>query len=144
MRTDTHMQTYIMRILLSVVMLMLSHHVTAVDAMKQEQALMQVNAGDQSPNELKLTSEHWDLARHGERLIQIPVLKTVVNDWSTSQGHIIELRYPGGEEGELWVRELMDWLISLGIPSQYLVPVPGSGEADVIKFQLIKTGESYR
>ena len=41
-------------------------------------------------------------------------------------GFRIELRYPGGEEGELWVGELMDWLISLGIPSKYLVAVPGS------------------
>lgn len=117
---------------------------SAVDINHDDQKLQQVKTGEERPNELKLSSEQWDLARHGERLIQIPALKTVVNTWSSKKGHIIELRYPGGEEGELWVGELMDWLISLGIPSHNLVSVPGSGEADVIKFQLIKTGESYR
>ena len=116
----------------------------ALDVSQQDQPSQQINVSDQQLDELKLKSEQWDQARHGEQLIRVPVLKSVVNEWSSKKGSVIELRYPGGEEGELWVRELMDWLISLGIPSQYLVSVPGSGEADVIKFQIIKTGESYR
>ena len=50
----------------------------------------------------------------------------------------IELRYPGGEEGEFWVQQLADWLVSLGIPSDRLVAIPGSGAGDSIKFALIK------
>jgi len=95
-------------------------------------------------DELKLRAEQWELARNGEQLLQVPVLNKVVNTWLLKEGYRIELRYPGGEEGELWVDELMDWLISLGIPSKYLVAVRGSGEADIIIFKIIKTEESYR
>ena len=93
---------------------------------------------------LQLRAEQWDLARHGEKILQLPAVRQLVNTWSESSQLLIELRYPGGEEGEIWVQEFMDWLISLGIPSQYIVKVPGSGEADVIKFQLIKAGDNYR
>ena len=101
-------------------------------------------AGELPQDELKLRAEQWELARNGEHLLQIPVLNKVVNTWLLKEGVRIELRYPGGEEGELWVDELMDWLISLGIPSKYLVAVRGSGEADIIIFKIIKTEESYR
>jgi hypothetical protein len=50
---------------------------------------------------------------------------------------MIEIRYPGGEEGELWVRELMDWLIALGIPSDAMNQIPGSGAEDRISLVLI-------
>lgn len=95
---------------------------------------------------LELRAEQWELARQGENLIRLPVLNDVVNRWSAnrSQGQSIELHYPGGEEGELWVRELIHWLISLGIPSQYLVALPGSGDEDIIRFRIIKNGRDYR
>lgn len=92
----------------------------------------------------KLAEEQWDLVKQGEQLLKMPMMHEVVEAWSWRQGQVIELRYPGGEEGELWVEELMDWLISLGIASQYLLAVPGSGEADVIMIKILKTGEISR
>ena len=103
-----------------------------------------VLAAESPGNELKLHAEQWELARNGEQLLQVPVLNKVVNSWLLKEGFRIELRYPGGEEGELWVGELKDWLISLGIPSKYLVAVPGSGKADIIIFKIIKAEETYR
>lgn len=101
-------------------------------------------AAGSSQNELKLHAEQWETTRNGEYMLQIPVLNKVVNEWLLKEGYSIELRYPGGEEGELWVGELMDWLISLGIPSKYLIAVPGSGKADIVIFKLIKAEEKYR
>ncbi len=95
-------------------------------------------AGNQ---ELKLTEEQWDLVKQGDQLLNMPLLQQVVNAWSSSplwRERGIELRYPGGEEGELWVEELKDSLISLGIPSEYLFVVPGSGEADIIILKISK------
>ncbi|MDA3870588.1 MAG: hypothetical protein PF589_11770 [Gammaproteobacteria bacterium] len=92
----------------------------------------------------KLAEEQWDLVKQGEHLLKMPMMHEVVEAWSLRQGQVIELRYPGGEEGELWVEELMDWLISLGIASQYLLAVPGSGEADVIMIKILKTGDISR
>ncbi len=91
--------------------------------------------------ERKLTEEQWDLVKRGDQLLNMSLLQQVVYAWSSLPSwreHGIELRYPGGEEGELWVEELKDSLISLGIPSEYLFVVPGSGEADIIILKISK------
>lgn len=85
-----------------------------------------------------LKAEQWELTRSGEALLSVPVLNTVINAWSQDKQKRIEIQYPGGEEGEFWVQELADWLVSLGIPSAYIVTTPGSGADDMIKFDLIQ------
>ena len=91
-----------------------------------------------------LLAEQWELSRSGDALRKIPVINDVVNRWSSKPDQRIELHYPGGEEGELWVGELRDWLVSLGIPSKYIFVVPGSGVEDVIKLHVVRIGESYK
>ena len=86
----------------------------------------------------KLYAEQWELTRSGESILSLPVLKKVTTAWLQDKHKIIEIQYPGGEEGEFWVQELMDWLVSLGIPSSRMLAVPGSGADDVIKFALVK------
>ena len=91
-------------------------------------------AGDIS---ISIKAEQWDIPRHGEAIIKYEGLRRLVNSWREQPGSKIELRYPGGEEGELWVGELMDWLIALGIPSSAMSQVPGSGAEDIINLVLI-------
>lgn len=86
----------------------------------------------------ELRAEQWELTRSGESLLSLPVLDTVINTWLQDKHKKIEIQYPGGEEGEFWVQELADWLVSLGIPSSHMIIVPGSGADDVVKFNLIK------
>lgn len=85
-----------------------------------------------------LRAEQWEFARSGESVLSLPVLNSLINAWLLDKQKMIEIQYPGGEEGEFWVHELSDWLVSLGIPSNHMVIVPGSGADDVIKFNLIK------
>lgn len=99
---------------------------------------------EKQPKHSELTAEQWELSRGGERLVKLPTMQQIVNRWSASSGQVIELQYPGGEEGELWVSELRDWLISLGIPSKYLQTVPGSGRDDLIRFTFIQGGEVFK
>ncbi|VAW54577.1 hypothetical protein MNBD_GAMMA05-2327 [hydrothermal vent metagenome] len=87
---------------------------------------------------LQLYAEQWELARTGESVLALPELNKLINTWLGDKNKIIEIRYPGGEEGEFWVQSLSDWLVSLGIPSDRMVTVPGSGSDDMIKFALIK------
>lgn len=89
----------------------------------------------------KLYAEQWELARSGETILSLPVLKQVINAWLSDKQKMIEIQYPGGEDGEFWVQELTDWLVSLGIPSNNMATTPGSGADDVIKFKLIKNIE---
>ena len=85
---------------------------------------------------LVLKAEQWDMPRHGEALIKQPQLKQIALRWAENPSRRIELRYPGGEEGELWVQELVDWMVSLGIPSTALIKQPGSSAEDVIQLIL--------
>lgn len=87
---------------------------------------------------VKLKAEQWDIPRHGETLLEQPELAKIVRLWLENPDAKIEMRYPGGEEGELWVRELMDWLIALGIPSTAINRIPGSGAEDVIHLVLVQ------
>ena len=81
-------------------------------------------------------SEQWDIPRHGEILIKQPELGKIVRSWASQPGSHIEIRYPGGEGGEIWVQELMDWLIALGVPSDAILHSLGSGGEDIIKLVL--------
>ena len=85
----------------------------------------------------QLHAEQWELARSGETILSLPVLNQLIKAWLSEKQKMIEIQYPGGEDGELWVQELTDWLVSLGIPSKYMVITPGSGADDVIKFNII-------
>ena len=91
-----------------------------------------------APAGWQLQAEQWELARSGETILSLPVLKQLVGAWLADKQKKIEIQYPGGEDGEFWVQELSDWLVSLGIPSKHMVITPGSGADDVIKFNIIK------
>lgn len=89
-----------------------------------------------------LPAEQWEAGRSGNQILQMPVLKSLMQNWiqqyDANNLLPIELRYPGGEEGELWVQELADWLVSMGLPSKNIVMVPGSGTANKIKLTLVR------
>lgn len=86
---------------------------------------------------LALRAEQWDTLRQGEALLKQPQLAELIQRWTAAPGSIIELRYPGGEEGEIWVHELIDWLVALGVPSTAMQTLPGSGTDDTIYMVLI-------
>jgi len=88
------------------------------------------------PFNVTLHSEQWDMPRHGEALIKQPELGKIVRLWLSQPGSIIEISYPGGEAGEFWVQELMDWLVALGVPADAVRHSPGSGGEDIIKLVL--------
>lgn len=88
----------------------------------------------------EIRAEQWEIPRQGERLLRQSALNEIINHWLQQPDSMIEIRYPGGEEGEIWVNELMDWLVSLGIPSRFMRPVPGSGAEDRIQLVVITAG----
>ena len=85
-----------------------------------------------------LYAEQWELARSGETILSLPAINQLIEAWLSDRQKKIEIHYPGGEDGEVWVQELSDWLVSLGIPSRHMIITPGSGADDVIKFDIIK------
>lgn len=92
---------------------------------------------------VEIKSEQWDIPRHGETVIRIPGMNKFLGQWAEKTDNIIEIRYPGGEEGELWMQELKDWLIALGIPGKAIVHTPGSGSDDLITLELIRRNTQH-
>lgn len=86
---------------------------------------------------IELHAETWDMPRHGEALLKVPELSEFMKHWMKNPQQKIELRYPGGEEGELWVEELKDWFVALGVPVNLIQVFPGSNAEDIINIVLI-------
>lgn len=99
--------------------------------------LISINVFAQDVN-IELRAETWDIPRHGETLLEVPELSSVMQKWMADPQQKIELRYPGGEEGELWVEELRDWFVALGVPSSVIQVSPGSIAEDIINIVLFK------
>ena len=86
---------------------------------------------------VRLTSESWETHRHGEAILKNEAIADIIVAWLEKPQQYLEIRYPGGEEGELWVEELRDWLVSLGISSSAIQLIPGSEAKDIINISLI-------
>ncbi len=83
-----------------------------------------------------LSADEWASPRDGVSVARLPAVAAAVRDQMQSPGARIQLRYPGGEEGVLWVQELRSWLISLGVPSERIELYPGSARGDVMELSV--------
>lgn len=86
---------------------------------------------------LLLTAQEWAHPRNGQVLVGYPSLQAAVSQLMGDETASLELRYPGGDEGSLWVQELRAWLVALGVASARIEAVPGSGTDAAIELQVI-------
>ena len=94
-----------------------------------------LTAGPAAANTIRmftLSADEWARPRSGEVIPEFAPVRAAVSYWGRSADALIVVRYPGEDSGELWAAELRDWLISLGVPSDYIRLVPGAQEADEI------------
>ncbi|KPK38188.1 MAG: hypothetical protein AMJ69_09075 [Gammaproteobacteria bacterium SG8_47] len=84
-----------------------------------------------------LTAEQWAVPRSGQAIVEMPALQDVMAEMRESDGSRLIVRYPGGDEGTLWARELHAWLVALGLGSQRIEMQPGSRQADTIEMQVV-------
>jgi hypothetical protein len=92
-------------------------------------------AGHASANSVRiftLSADQWARPRTGAVIPELTALRSAVGYWGNAPDRIIVIRYPGEDSGELWAAELRDWLISLGVPSDYVRLLSGSQAADEI------------
>ncbi len=79
-----------------------------------------------------LSADEWARPRSGDIIPEMAPVRSAVSYWGRGVDALIIIRHPGGDSGELWAAELRDWLISLGVPSDYIRLVPGTQAADEI------------
>ncbi|MDH5424480.1 MAG: hypothetical protein OEY29_05775 [Gammaproteobacteria bacterium] len=89
---------------------------------------------------MTITAEQWAIPRHGERILKMPEMIRVMQKMQQHTQATIEISYPGGENGELWLTELKDWLIALGVSSANIKSIAASGSKDIIKLSVIAAG----
>ena len=80
-----------------------------------------------------MSADDWARPRSGEVIVEFYALRAAVNYWDRLDDALILVRYPGEDSGEIWAAELRDWLISLGVPSDYIRLVAGNQAADEIR-----------
>lgn len=83
-----------------------------------------------------ISAEEWSRPRSGAALVQIPELHDAIVAWSEQPDTRLVIHYPGGEEGALWAHELMDWLVSLGVPARQINVSAGHSRSDTITINL--------
>ena len=62
----------------------------------------------------------WMSPRHGETFLQHESVASAVRQWLATPDGKLVVRYPQGEDGELWGLELKAWLVALGIASDVI------------------------
>jgi len=80
-----------------------------------------------------LSADEWARPRSGDVIPELASVRSAVSYWGRGTDSLLLIRHPGEDSGELWAAELRDWLISLGVPSDYIRLIPGTQEADEIK-----------
>ena len=86
-----------------------------------------------------LTAEEWSRPRDGMAIVGLPGLNAVLRELDRQPESEIVIRYPGGEEGVIWVQELRSWLIALGVPAARIVVQPGSSRQDALDLRVTST-----
>ena len=90
----------------------------------------------------ELNTDDWVRPRNGAAIVGFEALRQTVEAWSAGGGSgIIEIRYPGGEEGGLWAAELTDWLVAFGVPSQHIHAAAGSAGRDRIVLEVMESSQ---
>jgi hypothetical protein len=84
-----------------------------------------------------LDAADWARPRHGDWLASHPPLVAAIEKLQQSPQSVLQLRYPGGDEGALWVGELQAWLVALGLESERIETLPGSSAGDAIQLEVI-------
>jgi len=96
-------------------------------------------AGHAAANTIRiftLSADEWARPRTGAVIPQLAAVRSAVSYWERGSNKAVIIRYPGEDTGELWAAELRDWLISLGVPSDYILLSSGTQEADEIKLEV--------
>ena len=80
-----------------------------------------------------LSADEWARPRTGAVIAEFGALRAAMSYWEKGLDSVILIRYPGEDSGEIWASELRDWMISLGVPSDYITLASGSPAVDEIK-----------
>ena len=80
--------------------------------------------------EMPLRYQDWPQRRSARVVLELGPVRAVRSVFSEDGSQIVIVRHPGGYGGDAWALEFREWLVALGVPSQFITLEPGSGGAD--------------
>ena len=99
--------------------------------------------GTAAQADARLHADDWNHPRSGSMVRQLEPVRETVQAWNRQPEKLIVIRYPGGEQGELWAGELQDWLVALGVPSSQLRRLAGgTGGSEWVRLELHSPSEA--
>ncbi|MBD3671826.1 MAG: hypothetical protein HUJ29_13735 [Gammaproteobacteria bacterium] len=90
-----------------------------------------------------LTAAEWAGPKQGDRILNMDGVRSAVLSMDEHPGARLLLRYPGGDEGTLWVEELRSWLLALGVGPESIELRPGSPATDLIELEVLNGTGDY-
>ncbi len=93
----------------------------------------------------KLYYKDWPVRRNTKILLELNIFRKILSVYDDKSAHEIVIRFPGGDSGNAWAIEFKEWLVSLGIPSQYIFLESASGGVDylviILEFSNFRIGD---
>lgn len=84
----------------------------------------------------RLHANEWLLPKKAGAILNMPAIYKSMLKIQKSPNSVLSLKYPGGDEGTLWVNELRSWLVTLGLSSKRIRLVKGSAISTSIEFDV--------
>lgn len=89
-----------------------------------------------------LHANDWLLPKKASAILNMPAIHKSMIKIQKNPDSFLSLKYPGGDEGTLWVTELRSWLVTLGLSSSRIRLVQGSAISTTIEFDILLTNIS--
>jgi hypothetical protein len=84
-----------------------------------------------------LHAKEWSVPKKATTLLAMPAISKSMQKLQKNVNSFLKIKYPGGDEGTLWVNELRSWLIALGLSSNRIELVPGSAVSTAIELEVL-------
>ena len=84
-----------------------------------------------------LHANEWSVPKKTATLLAMPAIHKSMEKLQKNVNSSLKIKYPGGDEGTLWVNELRSWLIALGLSSNRIELVPGSAISTTIELEVL-------
>lgn len=84
-----------------------------------------------------LHAKEWSVPKQATTLLEMPAIYNSMQKLQKNQNTNLKIKYPGGDEGTLWVNELRSWLIALGLSSNRIELIPGSAISTTIELEVL-------
>ena len=83
-----------------------------------------------------LHANEWSVPKQTSTLLEMSAINKSMQKLQQNADSILRIKYPGGDEGTLWVNELRSWLVALGLASSRIELVQGSAISTTIELEV--------